>query len=33
MEDNILADELLSTGLTFDDVLIAPRYCTVAPSW
>ena len=32
MEDNNLADKLLSTGLTFDDVLIAPRYSTVVPS-
>src|SRR6476660_6530635 len=32
MEANNLADKLLSTGLTFDDVLIAPRYSTVVPS-
>src|SRR3954469_9396856 len=32
MEDNILAGKLLSTGLTFDDVLIAPRYSSVVPS-
>jgi len=32
MEDNILAGKLLSVGLTFDDVLIAPRYSTVVPS-
>ena len=32
MEHNILADKLLSVGLTFDDVLIAPRYSGVVPS-
>ncbi len=32
MEDNILAGKLLSTGLTFDDVLIAPRSRAVVPS-
>jgi IMP dehydrogenase/GMP reductase len=32
MEDNILAGKLLSTDITFDDVLIAPRYSTVVPS-
>src|SRR5689334_4309105 len=32
MEDNILAGKFLTTGLTFDDVLIAPRYSTVVPS-
>ena len=32
MEHNILADKLFSVGLTFDDVLIAPRYSSVVPS-
>src|SRR5215216_8048933 len=32
MEDKHLPDKLISTGLTFDDVLIAPRYSTVVPS-
>src|ERR1700742_3041139 len=32
MEHNILADKLVSVGLTFDDVLIAPRYSAVVPS-
>jgi IMP dehydrogenase len=27
-----LADKFIATGLTFDDVLIAPRYSTVVPS-
>lgn len=32
MEDNILSGKLIATALTFDDVLIAPRYSTVVPS-
>ncbi len=32
MEDKSLADKLVTTGLTFDDVLIAPRYSSVVPS-
>ncbi len=31
MNEN-LPDKLISTGLTFDDVLIAPRYSSVVPS-
>ena len=27
-----LADKFIATGLTFDDVLIEPRYSTVVPS-
>jgi IMP dehydrogenase len=30
--DEQLADKFIATGLTFDDVLIAPRYSTVVPS-
>jgi IMP dehydrogenase len=30
--DEKLADKFIATGLTFDDVLIAPRYSTVVPS-
>jgi IMP dehydrogenase/GMP reductase len=32
MEDNILSGKLIATALTFDGVLIAPRYSTVVPS-
>ncbi len=32
MEHNILTDKLVAIGLTFDDVLIAPRYSSVVPS-
>ena len=32
MEDNILSGKLIATALTFNDVLIAPRYSTVVPS-
>src|SRR6476661_4183163 len=32
MEDNILSGKLIATALTFDDVLIAPRYSSVVPS-
>src|ERR687892_2167024 len=30
--DQPLADKFIATGLTFDDVLIVPRYSTVVPS-
>jgi IMP dehydrogenase len=30
--DDQLSDKFIATGLTFDDVLIAPRYSTVVPS-
>jgi IMP dehydrogenase len=30
--DEKVADKFIATGLTFDDVLIAPRYSTVVPS-
>src|SRR5262245_44914841 len=32
MEHKSLADKFIATGLTFDDVLIAPRYSSVVPS-
>src|ERR1700750_2811179 len=32
MGTTLSAGQLLSAGLTFDDVLIAPRYSTVVPS-
>jgi IMP dehydrogenase len=32
MEDKSLTDKFVTTGLTFDDVLIAPRFSSVVPS-
>lgn len=32
MEDHILSGKCIATALTFDDVLIAPRYSSVVPS-